>query len=254
MARRLISGGKRREQKRQDALMRAIERKFEPQIARELSRAMSDAVSSWEDGRGVPFMTDHLQAMTVILEDMAQTSVRVFGARILSQGTEKGLLDLERKNFADTLRKLAQRYIMMEAFRRHITNITETTRTNIISVIARGESEGLGVAQIAKFARDLVPSLSSARSGLIARTETHGAANYGAHGAALDTGLTLQKEWVSAEDERTRESHRSANGQIVAMDDYFQVGGESMMYPGDPMADVSQIANCRCAVAHIVID
>jgi uncharacterized protein with gpF-like domain len=254
MARRLVKGGKRREQKRQDALMQVIEREFQPRIAAELSRAMNDAITSYEEGRGVPLMADHRQAMTRILEDMAAMTVRVFAGRILVQGEEKGVLNLELKDFADTVRKLAQRYIIMEAFRRHITNITETTRGNIITAIARGESEGLGIVAIARFVRDLVPALSVARSSLIARTETHGAANYGADAAAKETGLTLRKEWVSAADERTRKSHAEADGQVVGMDEYFQVGGDSLMYPGDPSADVSQIANCRCSVSHIVVD
>ena len=92
------------------------------------------------------------------------------------------------------------------------------------------------------------------RGALIARTETHGAANYGADGAARATGLKLRKEWVSAEDERTRESHRLADGETVGMDQAFNVDGERLMYPGDPSASAGNVINCRCAVSHIVDD
>jgi uncharacterized protein with gpF-like domain len=233
--------------------MQAIERQYEPQIQAELAREYRKLIRDYEAGEGVKYDPEHQRNIAEILERMAGASVRVFGARILEQGKAHGLT-LERKDFASTLARLAQRYIALEAFRRHITNITETTRAQIITGIARGEAEGLGVAGVARFVRDLVPSLSVYRSNLIARTETHGAANYGANGAAKETGLTIRKEWVSAADERTREDHAAADGQIVGIDEMFDVGGESLMYPGDPSGSGGNIINCRCAVSHIVDD
>jgi uncharacterized protein with gpF-like domain len=96
--------------------------------------------------------------------------------------------------------------------------------------------------------------ISRQRGALIARTETHGAANYGADGAARATGLKLRKEWIAAEDERTRPDHNEANGQIVDMDQAFDVGGEALMYPGDPAGSAGNIINCRCGVSHVVDD
>jgi uncharacterized protein with gpF-like domain len=252
MARRLIDPDKRREQRRQERLMRVIERQHEPQIRAELSREYSKLIRDYEAGEGVKYDPEHQRNIAEILERMAGASVRVFGARILDQGKGHGIA-LERKDFASTLAKLAQRYIAQEAFRRHITNIAETTRAQIITGIARGEAEGLGVAGVGRYLRDLVPSLTSYRANLIARTETHGAANYGADAAARETGLTLQKEWVSAADERTREDHAAADGQTVDMDGMFNVGGEGLRYPGDPSGSGGNIINCRCGVSHIVI-
>ena len=253
MARRLIDPDRRREQRRQERLMQAIERQYEPQIQAELAREYRKLIRDYEAGEGVKYDPEHQRNIAEILERMAGASVRVFGARILEQGKSHGL-SLERKNFASTLARLAQRYIAMEAFRRHITNITETTRAQIIRGIARGEAEGLGVSGVARFVRDLVPSLSVQRANLIARTETHGAANYGANGAAKETGLTIRKEWVSAADERTREDHAAADGQIVGIDEMFSVAGEGLAYPGDPSGSGGNIINCRCAVSHIVDD
>jgi len=233
--------------------MQAIERQYEPQIQAELAREYRKLIRDYEAGEGVKYDPEHQRNIAEILERMAGASVRVFGARILEQGKAHGLV-LERKDFASTLARLAQRYVAMEAFRRHITNITETTRAQIIRGIARGEAEGLGVAGVARFVRDLVPSLSVQRANLIARTETHGAANYGANGAAKETGLTIRKEWVSAGDGRTRDDHAEADGQIVGVDEMFDVGGEGLFYPGDPGGSAENIINCRCAVSHIVDD
>jgi len=137
--------------------------------------------------------------------------------------------------------RLALGYIASEVIRRRITNVSDTTRAQIIGAVARGYDEGLGQDGVAGFIRDLIPGMSGARAGMIARTETHGAANYGSVSAAAETGLRLRKEWISAEDERTRESHDAANGQIVAMDDAFDVGGEALMYPGDPAGSAAEV-------------
>jgi len=94
--------------------------------------------------------------------------------------------------------------------------------------------------------------ISRQRGALIARTETHGAANYGPDGAARATGLDVRKEWVAAADERTRTTHAEADGQVVPIDQPFRVGGELLMFPGDPAGSGANIINCRCAISHIV--
>jgi SPP1 gp7 family putative phage head morphogenesis protein len=100
----------------------------------------------------------------------------------------------------------------------------------------------------------LVPQISSYRAEMIARTETHGAANYGSQEAAKQTGLPLAREWLAAADDRTRETHREANGQVVGMDDTFRVGDSDLAFPGDPSGPGEEVINCRCAVGYIVDD
>lgn len=248
--------------------MAAIEARFEPVFRAELSREYAKLIDDYEAGRALSYDPEHERALGETLDEMATVAVKTFGARVIGQGIEKGFAYTrgdggfgftnpyspyftETKDFAATLAQLARRYIGLEAFRRKITSIAETTRAQIIAVVQRGETEGLGVAQIARVMRDVVPSLSSYRSNLIARTETHGAANYGANGAAKETGLTIRKEWVAASDARTRDSHARIDGETVGMDDAFSNG---LMYPGDPSGPPEEVINCRCAVSHVVID
>lgn len=269
MARRLLKGGKRQEQRRQVALLDAIEKRYQGRIRSAIRDWSMRALDAWEETGAVPQANSHEADIRAIVQDIAGTAIRAFGERILEQGipaqrsavgpdgkiyTPYGTRGIERKDFATTLARMAQRYAMLEAVRRRITDIADTTRAQIIRGIERGVAEGLGVAQTASFVRDLVPGLSRYRSALIARTETHGAANYGADAAARDTGLVLRKEWVAAADERTREDHAAADGQIVGMDEPFLVGGEALQFPGDPNGSAEQVINCRCAVAHIVMD
>ena len=199
----------------------------------------------------VPVPRDHAENIKAIYLAMAIASVNVFGARVINQG-KSALIDMERKDFAEVLTRMAFNYIAGEAIRRRITSVSETTRGTIISAVARGFADGLGQRAVADYVTGLIPSFSTARAALIARTETHGAANFGATEAAKETGLKLRREWISAEDARTRDSHNMDLIKIVGMDEAFDVGNARLMYPGDPAGPADETINCRCVVGFIV--
>ena len=253
-----------RERVRQARLLSAIERKFAPSLRREIARASKDMVEQFERTGGAPNVDyDHARKIEALYLDMATASVEAFGGRIVDRGKAMGLV-LEVKSFADFFRRIAQEYITGEAIRRRITSITETTRAQIVRQVIAGQSEGLGTAEIARSINKRIPSISRMRGALIARTETHGAANFGADQAARSTGLKLRKEWISVSDDRTRRvpednfGHASMNGDIVEMDQAFQMpdaGGGTIpaMFPGDPALPPGASINCRCAIGHQVI-
>jgi len=85
----------------------------------------------------------------------------------------------------------------------------------------------------------------------IARTETTAAANYGAVQSGAVSGYEMQKQWISAMDKRTRDPHASTNGSRADQKDAFIVGGEKLLYPGDPNGSAGNVINCRCTVAVI---
>lgn len=60
-----------------------------------------------------------------------------------------------------------------------------------------------------------------------------------------------QKRWVSRHDERVRETHRIANGQIVGLYEPFHVGLAFLQYPGDPSGPANETINCRCVVVGV---
>jgi SPP1 gp7 family putative phage head morphogenesis protein len=253
MARRLIDQNPQREQRRQSLLLDRLEVSFRNRMRAELTRAMGDMLRVYELTGEVPPARDHTEQVEALFRSMAVQCATTFGARIIQQGKDAGHV-LETKGFAETMARLALQYVGSEAIRRRITSIAETTRAQIVNAVSRGYDAGLGVQAIAKLVRDQIPAFSRQRAALIARTETHGAANFGAQEAAKETGLQLRKEWVAASDERTRESHVEADGQIVGMDEPFIIGGVALMYPGDPDGPPEETINCRCAVAHVVID
>ena len=85
----------------------------------------------------------------------------------------------------------------------------------------------------------------------LVRTEATNAANQGTMRSALDIygKNELQKEWITANDERVRSNHAVANGQIVDFDKKFLVGGEYLDRAGDPRGSAANVVNCRCSIA-----
>lgn len=67
-------------------------------------------------------------------------------------------------------------------------------------------------------------------------------------GLGEPTYLSATKGWQNAGDDRVREAHQDVDD--VAINEYFDVGGEPMIGPGDPQASDENTANCRCVVTY----
>jgi len=61
-----------------------------------------------------------------------------------------------------------------------------------------------------------------------------------------------EKEWLSTMDDRVRDAHANANGQVVKINQSFSVGGEQLRYPGDPMGSAGNTISCRCTVLPVI--
>lgn len=84
-----------------------------------------------------------------------------------------------------------------------------------------------------------------------ARTETTRAMNQGALTAMRNSGLSWEKSWVAVRDEVTRNAHAvKSPTDFIGLDQAFEVGGESLMYPADRSlgATAKNIINCRCSM------
>ncbi|CAB4912040.1 unannotated protein [freshwater metagenome] len=86
----------------------------------------------------------------------------------------------------------------------------------------------------------------------IARTETMAAVNGGTHAAmkarAEVLQQTVEKGWLATDDDRTRHTHRQADGQWQPLDDAFAVGGALLQFPGDPSGPAQEVIQCRCTL------
>lgn len=84
----------------------------------------------------------------------------------------------------------------------------------------------------------------------VVRTSTGGAYNGGTFTAGDASPRPLVKVWWSRRDQdlRVRDAHVRAHGQVQPYGEPFAVGGEFLMYPGDPAGSAENIVNCRCVV------
>ena len=166
-----------------------------------------------------------------------------FARPIYEKARSKGLVTKDFERFTGLLDEFINEVGVERA-----AQIFGTTADQVRAAVARGTAEGLSVSQIAADLRARAPSLSLARAVVIARTETHSASMWSQVEAIKDTGLELRKQWIAAKDERTRVDHASMDGETVNMDQAFNVGGEELMFPGDPSGSPENIINCRCVM------
>jgi SPP1 gp7 family putative phage head morphogenesis protein len=144
--------------------------------------------------------------------------------------------------------RAATNYLRAKAFQGRLAEIGTRTQTRLRDVLIRGLHEGLDPEVVAERVNDALRLDSLSRAATIARTETLGAMNAAAMAGYEEAGAE-GKEWLATPDERTRDPHAEANGQVVALADAFDVGGEELMFPGDPSGSPENIINCRCTVA-----
>lgn len=250
---------KQRQRALDDALQVRMAARFERRLRTEIVRTMREAADAYER-RGelaIPLaLADHAGAIRSTLEADYRLVAGHFGARMLTEAKHYTGPDVIKASLTERLGIAVGQFIGQWVARK-VVQINKTTEAQIRGIVRSGLDDGLGADKIARQIRTLATPMSALRAHVIARTETHTAANFGAQEAAELTGLDLKKEWVSSMDDRTRETppdafdHAAADGQVVGMREPFIVSGEELMYPGDPAGSAGNTIMCRCGVAYL---
>lgn len=167
-------------------------------------------------------------------------------AYILSNNVnaDLGFTLLDTKEIERAIENPLDRVGMLQRNRDNQRRLTRQLREHL----AQGLIQGQSYRTTAKRIRERMEI--GANSALtIARTENHRVrqqAGQDSREKAAESGLILKKQWISAHQDRTREAHEEADGQIVDYDQPFEVDGEELMYPGDPSGSPENVINCRC--------
>lgn len=262
MARAVTGLSARREQQLQERQLMKFERRFDARVAREIRKTMRKLVGVTV-GQQAGIMIEHRQALQRILATEWNAAFNWYGSRVIDavQKSRRGMeTKLSEVPTTDEFDRLVQEWVRRWGAEK-VTQIAGTTQEQAMKIIndtiAQGVADGLSERELGKLLestmREQSGVLSRWRSRVIARTETHGAANAANELAAQATGIPFKKEWVASGGERTRSAHRHADGQTVAQNDTFTVDGEQLRYPGDPNGSAGNIINCRCASV-IVVD
>jgi hypothetical protein len=82
----------------------------------------------------------------------------------------------------------------------------------------------------------------------VGQTQATAALNAGTAAAVVASERAMAMEWVAILDARTRAAHSEADGQRQPFGALFDVGGEKLRFPGDPLGSIDNTINCRCRV------
>ena len=235
------------------ARLSALEAAFAPRIRTALLRDAEAAVSAAALGAS-PAVAAALVRPRFLIAVLEELYVRA--------GIAEAQAEYKRLTATYPQKRLAPTALVADwraRLRRFITTegatslraITDATRALVRRVLTQAVTEGLGSAEAARRLRSEVATLSVQRSIGIARTELVSAGNFGSLLGAQSTGLRLLKVWLATTPSaRTRPSHVAANGQAVALDGAFAVGGFAARYPGDPLLPAAERVRCRCAITY----
>lgn len=136
--------------------------------------------------------------------------------------------------------------------------LVQGTALNTLQRITRAylsdaEFMSLGATQKATILRRQFSGYTQYQAERLVRTESTYCANFamGESAKTLFPEQQLMKEWIAAFDDRTRDSHAEAGaGEPIKASEPFMVGGQLMMYAGDPAGGAAEVINCRCSTPY----
>lgn len=135
----------------------------------------------------------------------------------------------------------------------NVNNITNTFKNEIYSVYLETKTEKGIITDFLGKVKDKITNLYSHIKEnnfltRIVKTETHDALMESKIEAGRQAKENILKTWVTARDEKVRDSHNILDGVTLQLDEYFTSGlGNTALRPGefnDPADDV----NCRCSL------
>lgn len=258
--------------KRQNARRKKLESPFARDLEsdfKEMNQNIYKAISSATDPRLAEFA--YLKAIEDGMSDIKRTIKR----HLKYTMTEFGNIILEGLKSEFKIEKIetkanriyedfVESYINKRTAKA-ITEVEGTTRKKVRETVRQLTQEaiedGHSNEELASTLRDSLNKLTPARSRLIARTEVAMASNNATLEAVRsisDQVTGLYKEWVSVQDDRTRDgsepleaNHLDMNGERVGIDEKFHVPPDADMEgPGDESAGAGQVCNCRCVLVY----
>lgn len=137
--------------------------------------------------------------------------------------------------------------LALEVSSTKITKVNQTTRNWVSNQLREGLEKGESLTDLTNRLAD-GSAFSRTRAGGIARTQTAGAVSCGRYAGMKEAGVE-KKGWLTSRDDAVRPEHKAAEGRYkngIPMDQPFIVGGDRLMFPGDPAGSAGMIANCRC--------
>jgi len=165
-------------------------------------------------------------------------------------GVPFSAFDLQVVTITNYLRKQSSKFAL---------KVNDATIRQLRRELKTGLLEGESIADLKTRVENVYDMATGYRAERMARTEMGSALNYGSWEGMTQSKVVDEKEWISVIDDRTRGAgygddydHISADGQIVPVNNRFEISGESLQYPRDPVGSAGNIINCRCKVIAVI--
>ena len=214
----------------------------------------------WSKGKVKAHLTKNMDLVDQILGDMTgytdemQELLRLHEYEAFREHGEAALAELGALEIDFSLQEVQGLAWIDEKVATSARIVNEGTFRVLGDTLSEGLVAGEGIPELTARVQTVFADSwrgTEASSRRIARTEIIGAANKGAMEGYKAGGAT-SKEWIAEIDDRVREEHAAANGQIVPIHLGFSVAGEALAHPGDPSGSPENIINCRCTVAPVL--
>lgn len=122
------------------------------------------------------------------------------------------------------------------------------------NIVRQAIIQGEGIPEITDRLCSELATSNEAKMRMFARTALGAAQNAGRQKQMEDAaamGIEVNKRWMAAHDQRTRDAHRDLDGQEVPYNKPFKSELGDIMYPKDPTAHPANVFNCRCRMVTI---
>lgn len=143
---------------------------------------------------------------------------------------------------------------MLTISQRGQANFDQEMLRVLSQTVQKGLTEGWTADETALAIQEAFTGVSSTTAQMLAQTELTTLVNERSLQAALksrgDSSEPTYKVWQTMKDARVRVAHAATQSQTVPISQPFNVGGYSMMYPGDPSAPMRLVARCRCVMSY----
>ncbi len=140
---------------------------------------------------------------------------------------------------------------MERQLQRFAEEVNDTTWNHLRDSLAEGIADGETIDQLAERVGEVMDGRIRSSKETIARTEVTAASTNGTIESWRQSGVVDKKAWLAAMDDRTRETHTHAHGQVVGLDEDFSVGAATGPGPG-MMSSAAESANCRCSLIPVI--
>ncbi len=208
------------------------------------------------------------KSIMAMLVELYTTVGGTHGENVL-KGINNNVLTVKRRFaslFIESFARQVLKFLGIYA-KDNIRSIRQTLIDSVIRYIAERNDEGKSIQVITnEMVKEFGTKEGMYRSQIerIVRTETGAAANYASWIAMEDADLVIDKMWLSADDDRTRDgdsrnefNHAIMNGVVIPHKELFKVPNQngisnSVMHPVDMRRGLAgNVINCRCTTAPV---